>query len=596
MENEKKFSRAKKWLAIIAGLLVVCTVLMWGVATGWGSVKVDRIKIVGNGGEQYSALQLTPVGVNEANPAPAVIVNHGGSNTAFSELVFGIEYARRGYVAILCDQINAGETTIGGNSTAVQLIESWLDFARSQKYITQIAETGLSKGGLSVAQVINDGYVDKMDCVITIVSGMALDSIKEYPIGTNFLEVLADADGYDANGIYDMSVYDTRVDSVRVKTGLSDYEFGDMLGSFEDKTAFKAVSVRSVHGYCYVYPTIHAAVYDFLGQAIPTGTNIAPEDHIYPLWLLVNGICCVLFVLFGLTFAYVMVLSPGRRDVLMTARAIAPAVTKGQRAAQVAMDLVVPFLLFGLVTPLMAKMTFLRTKVFRCTAVNSTILWLLAVAMFGAIVFVIRNRQAIKSHTFDASAISGCGADVKMFDFRKIKAALFVAIVTTLVMFGIINIVISVTGLNYQINGFAFFSRMNAQRFLRALPYVLVIIPIVLMINISIATTRRLKETGNECVDMAKSIIFNILISIIPLCVLMFCYFGVGYMRGNGIALLPAAFQTSMNTVIAFPFMMSSSVGISTYLYRKTGNIWTGTFVAALILGFFTLSAPGFIG
>ena len=178
MENEKKFSRAKKWLAIIAGLLVVCTVLMWGVATGWGSVKVDRIKIVGNGGEQYSALQLTPVGVNEANPAPAVIVNHGGSNTAFSELVFGIEYARRGYVAILCDQINAGETTIGGNSTAVQLIESWLDFARSQKYITQIAETGLSKGGLSVAQVINDGYVDKIDCVITIGRGMALDSIK----------------------------------------------------------------------------------------------------------------------------------------------------------------------------------------------------------------------------------------------------------------------------------------------------------------------------------------------------------------------------------------------------------------------------------
>lgn len=56
MENEKKFSRAKKWLAIIAGLLVVCTVLMWGIATSWGSVKITRVSIAGNNGTTMTAV------------------------------------------------------------------------------------------------------------------------------------------------------------------------------------------------------------------------------------------------------------------------------------------------------------------------------------------------------------------------------------------------------------------------------------------------------------------------------------------------------------------------------------------------------------
>ena len=593
---EAKFRKAKRATAVIALLLVLCTVLMWGVGTGWGNVRANRITIIGNSGEKYAGLQLTPKGVNAGNPAPAVIVNHGGSNTAFSELVYGIEYARRGYVVIMCDQINAGESVLGAKGTAIDLLESWLDFAHSQKYIDGVVETGLSKGGLSLAQIINDGYADKMDGAVTIVSGMALDTIKEYPIGTNFLEVLADADGYDANGNYDMSTYDSRIESARLKTGIDDYEFGDFLGSYEDRTAFKAVSVRSVHGYCYVYASTHIPVHEFLRNVIPTGSAIADDDLIYPAWLVINGLCCVLFILLGLSCAYTMSLAPVVREILQTERMPAESKTRKQRAVQIAVDLIVPFVLYGLVTPLMNKMTFLRTKVFRCTAINSTILWLFSVAVFSLCVFLIKNRKAISEKKLDATCWGAGMAGEKLFDVQKIKHGFIIGVVTTAIMFVWINLVISITGLNYQINGFAFFTRMNLQRFIRAIPYLIVITFIVFMINVSIATNRRLKETGNEKMDMFKAVVFNIFLSITPLCILMFCYFGVGYMRGNGVALLPAAFQTSMNTVIAFPFMMGSSVGISTYLYRKTGNIWTGVFVATFILGLFTLSAPGFIG
>ena len=596
MDTSKRFRTAKKWLAIVAALLILCTILMWGIGTAWGNVKADRISIIGNGGEKYAALQLTPVGVNADNPAPAVIVNHGGSNSAFSEVVYGIEYARRGYVVIMCDQINAGESVLGAESTAVNLLESWIDFALSQQYIDGIVETGLSKGGLSIAQLINDGYAEKINGVVTIVSRMASENIENYPIGTNYLEIAADADGYDAE-IYSGHAAEGHLDILRSKLNISNYEYGNEVGSYKDGTYFNSIMVRSVHGFCYLYPSTHIPIHEFLSNVLPTGTNIAHDDLIYPSWLFINGICCALFVTLGITLAYTLTLAPGFATIIHTKRTVCVEKTRKQRVIQVAMDLIVPFLLYGLVTPLMSKLTFLGTNVFKCTAINSTILWLFSTAIFSLCVFLFRNKKEITMHSVDCALIgTGENGNTKLFDKSKIYNALIIAIITTAAMFAWINIVISITGFNYQINGFAFFSRMNLERFIRAIPYLVVIIFIVFMINVSIATSRRLKDTGNESLDTAKNIVFNILISIIPLCVLMFCYFGVGYIRGNGVPLLPTAFNTSMNTVIAFPFMMGSSVGISAFLYRKTGNIWTGVFVASFILGLFTLSAPGFVG
>ena len=133
---------------------------------------------------------------------------------------------------------------------------------------------------------------------------------------------------------------------------------------------------------------------------------------------------------------------------------------------------------------------------------------------------------------------------------------------------------------------------MTPQRFLRGIPYLIVILPIVLMININIATVRRFPDTGHETRDTIRDIVYNILLATIPLMVIMFCYYGVGLIRGTGIGLLPGPWQTAINYTLGFPFMMGSSVGISTFLNRKTGNIWAGVFTATLILGLFTITAP----
>ncbi len=110
--------------------------------------------------------------------------------------------------------------------------------------------------------------------------------------------------------------------------------------------------------------------------------------------------------------------------------------------------------------------------------------------------------------------------------------------------------------------------------------------------NINVSTVRRFANTGNETVDILLEEIVNILISIVPLILYFIEYFVVAYYRGTGVSLLQGGWEMSLNNSLGFPFMMGSSVGISTYLSRKTGNIWSGIFTATLILGIFTITAP----
>ena len=41
----------------------------------------------------------------------------------------------------------------------------------------------------------------------------------------------------------------------------------------------------------------------------------------------------------------------------------------------------------------------------------------------------------------------------------------------------------------------------------------------------------------------------------------------------------------SLNFAFAFPFLMGSMGALNTYFFRKTGTIWPGSFLTALIAG-----------
>lgn len=595
MEQDLKFKRAKRALAIIAGLLVICTVLMWGIATGWGSVKITRVSVAGNNGTTMTAVQFIPKGVSADNPAPVVLTNHGANNSAYSEFVYGLEFARRGYVVFCCDQPKSGEAPINTTDTSRNVFDSWIDYAHSQKYIDgRIVITGLSKGGMDLNSFLMDPeFSQKIDCAVNIVGAGGLRS-STMPIGTNFCAVWAAADGIDANSFfgYDENGVDKRLTMVREILGDSSYEFGTLLGDFKGGTATQFNTVFAVHPFCYIFKGVHSTMYNFVGQAVPTGTDIAPNNLVYKSFLLVSWICCFLFICMGAAFANTLATAPTYSGAVQTALPVGQAVGAKKRALWIAMDLIIPFAFYPIFATLISKATFLN-KVFRCTSINPIIGWLFSVAIFSMISLFVRTKNTKKVRSLTAADFGmGNTDDAKIINWSRIKNGAVIGIITTIVLFAWVAVVIDITGINYSANAFAYFTRMTPQRFLRGIPYLIVILPIVLMININIATVRRFPDTGHEVRDTIRDIVYNILLATVPLMVIMFCYYGVGLIRGTGIGLLPGSWQTAINYTLGFPFMMGSSVGISTFLNRKTGNIWAGVFTATLILGLFTITAP----
>ena len=73
-----------------------------------------------------------------------------------------------------------------------------------------------------------------------------------------------------------------------------------------------------------------------------------------------------------------------------------------------------------------------------------------------------------------------------------------------------------------------------------------------------------------------------------PLTLLLAIQFIGIRLDANGAAPLGMSAFTALAYGLGFPLMMSASAGISTFLFRKTGNIWTGVFTSTFVLLFLT--------
>lgn len=93
---------------ICLALLLVAAVLNWGVVTGWGNVRIDRVKIIGNDGAEFSALVYVPKGAADTAPAPGIIMFHGNAGNARNHESWAVEFSRRGFVVLSID--HAAET------------------------------------------------------------------------------------------------------------------------------------------------------------------------------------------------------------------------------------------------------------------------------------------------------------------------------------------------------------------------------------------------------------------------------------------------------------------------------------------------------
>ena len=107
---ERKKNKAVSFFAACMAILLVCSTLIWGFQTSWGSVKIKRLNLTSQDGTTVSSLIYIPKNATDETPAPVAVIYHGRSNHAHSNDTWSMELARRGYVVLSPDLQGGGES------------------------------------------------------------------------------------------------------------------------------------------------------------------------------------------------------------------------------------------------------------------------------------------------------------------------------------------------------------------------------------------------------------------------------------------------------------------------------------------------------
>lgn len=134
----------------------------------------------------------------------------------------------------------------------------------------------------------------------------------------------------------------------------------------------------------------------------------------------------------------------------------------------------------------------------------------------------------------------------------------------------------------------AAFTEVSPERLVKSVPYILVLFIVLFVNGIKMNTSRRLADTDNIRKDMIKSVTVNALIAGAAVAILLIVNYGSCLLRqGCGVFHFTEGHSSvgSLNFAFAFPFLMGSMGALNTYFFRKTGTVWLGAFLTAIIAG-----------
>jgi dienelactone hydrolase len=98
------------WLIVLVILIAFSAVMAHYFERDFGKVDINFIKIEGPSGETIAAKLYRPTWVTAENPAPAVINMHGYQNDKDVQAPYSVELARRGFVVLATDGLGHGDS------------------------------------------------------------------------------------------------------------------------------------------------------------------------------------------------------------------------------------------------------------------------------------------------------------------------------------------------------------------------------------------------------------------------------------------------------------------------------------------------------
>jgi dienelactone hydrolase len=636
--TRKHNGRAAIALAVCLVVMAASLVAASQIESDFGRVEVSRIRIpitTNDGIDTYIPAKLyIPEGVSADHPAPAVLLLHGYQNDKDTSAAFAMELARRNIVALSIDEYGHGESPIGmrhkgydSSKSGPNRFKMFMSFTslnydgvegvidssmggsaafrwlRSRDYVMddRVGITGHSMGTWSAYTIAHE---NPEHAAIVIQCGEPEGPVYDSEGNVTFHNVLmlqARYDEFDYFRDYALTTDELNQTELRYATFAGQngpIEWNTTYGSFEDGTARRMELLHTVHRGVTHSPRGIATAMEWFVTALGAKTDVPPDDLIYMAREALMGLSMLASVIallpLGVLLLATKFFAPVARP--LPDRYVAPK-KSWWKAAIVSIGL--SALLYPFVTQLGHGLFPYPENVFKTLMAGGLILWLDCLFIIAFFLFRRWYRKG-----------EGRALGVTMYDlgisFDREKTALDWGILgktvlMALIMFGFLYAVTSVsyavlhTDLRFIWPFFRPFTAGRFWQFLLYLPFFLVFF--LFNGGVRLFGQMRLKEYVSPAKTQLIWWLNSILVMLGGLVlVTLFEYgpfllgFGTGWAL-TGLTIFDGPFMSAL--VLIFPQFFVLFF-VATYFYRKTGKVYLGSLVTALVVAWITCGGAAY--
>lgn len=581
------------WIAL--ALVIVLAFFNWGLVTGWGDVKITRTTITGPDGVLLSALVYIPSNATDEDPAPAIMCCHGNAGNARNHESWAVEFARRGFVVMSIDQYGAGDSEqylkewALNEASMVYVGEAYYNVLASMRNVdsSRIIVAGHSMGCCSAKAVAV--LHDTLGVLCASGMGMSFYSDELKTAWSNYTGNVISTNG-DVEAPEAKFIQDTLKNAPKLegRSGFNgtDLELDKLYGSFESGNAFYATrDYQRIHEAAFVNQGAIGKLIWFaqecVGQAnVPNFIDANNQVWMYKDYIGLAGIlcfgaliCAIALMLIEGVPAFSSVKQPLPRNIGLRGKGFAISAICG---------IIFPWIVlktgtFGILTP--KNKNAIRAG-FNLTYANVAFFTIIGLSVLGVLTFILFCCIDGKKHKMTISDLGMTEYGKTKITFNYIWKTLLVATATIAIAFGLIQLQEILTGTDFYAWFFGFKS-IPIHKIPYFLPYICIWVPCFVLSNLGNNIERRLPSTGVEWKDTLRAIIVNVILAeftLVLIIALKWHFQSVGSAADTSFLL---SFNSDTQRLWGMPAGMAVGVGGSTYLFRKTGNLW----LSAILMG-----------
>jgi len=587
--NSKKLFNLPMVIALI--LILGGGFFAYLVQTGGGDIAIRDVRFMGSNNTLMSGLLYVPKGVNAKNKAPGILAIHGYINSRETQDGFAIEFARRGYVVLALDQTGHGYSDPPALSNAFGGPDG-LKHLRSLDMVDldNIGLEGHSMGGWAngiAMGLMKDGY---KSCVLASTSTGtygAPEGTPTFPRNTGL--IYAKYDEF-SQLMWNSPIPRDAVKGDKMKKVFGTQEdvvIGKLYGSIEEGTARKLYQPSMTHARVHLSKAGIGSAVEWFQMTLKGGKNLPPSNQTWYWKEFFNLVALVGMVILLVALGGYLLKADYFKE-LQEEPAPQKSLSGGGWWINAVIMIFLPLLMYlwawvyhwnskGL-----AKPTFIWPE--QITTV--IMFWAFGVAIISLILFLVWyfSTKAKSGATLVNFGLTWKDAGLK---WGKIGKSFMLAFIVVFVAHLTLAISAWWFQTDYRFWVFAI-KPLDALHFGITLGYILPFLFYFIVLGIVLHGQMRLGKPDAP-IGMGKETIINILLLIVGYFIFL-AYHYIPLFAGGTLGF--TARSAALFGIVMFQYIpIFAIVGwVTTYFYRKTGHIYVGAFLCAMLITWIIVS------